>query len=155
TLVETDSRAPSDAAAPAVPNLRQARFEDYPQIQQLESSHGLLTLSSADWQSIWVGNPLRQKLGAQWPIGWGLEDSGNRIVGSLANIRPLFTYQGRDLIAATGRAWVVASEYRGMALWLMDEYFNQEADLFINTTVNSMAVDPFTAFGSARVPLGD
>lgn len=155
----TEKASPSIAnpASPprAVPHLRTARLEDYPQIQQLESSHGLLTLSPQDWQSILLENPLRRRLGKDWPIGWVLEDSQGRIVGSLASVASLYTFRGRELVAATGRAWVVASEYRGMALWLMDEYFNQNADLFINTTVNSMAVDPFIAFGSARVPLGD
>ncbi len=150
------SQATTARLQPAVPNLRVARFDDYPQIQRLESSHGLLTLSPRDWQSVWADNPLRDRLGEDWPIGWVLEDAQCRIVGSLANIPSLFTLNGQELVAATGRAWVVSAEYRGMALWLMDEYFNQNAvDLFINTTVNSLAVDPFTAFGSTRVPLGD
>jgi hypothetical protein len=68
----------------------------------------------------------------------------------------MYVMGGRRLIAATGRAWVVREQYRGIALWLMDEYFNQSGvDLFINTTVNSRAVDPFKAFGSLAVPTGD
>ena len=106
---------------------------------------------------LWSDNPLRPPTCVgTWPFGWVLEEAAGGIVGSLANIPSLCTLGGRELVAATGRAWVVTPEYRGMALWLMDEYFNQEGvDLFINTTVNSMAVDPFTAFGSVRVPLGD
>jgi hypothetical protein len=74
----------------------------------------------------------------------------------MANIPSQYTFRGRELIAATGRGWVVNEQFRGYAIWLMDEYFNQTGvDLFINTTVNSMAVDPFTAFGSRRVPVGD
>jgi hypothetical protein len=139
-----------------IPNLRPTRLDDYPQIQQLESSHDLLTLPAEDWRRMWLDNPLRARLGDNFPIGWVLEDSGGQIVGSMANIPTRYTFENRDLIAVTGRGWVVSPEYRGVALLLMDEYFNQEgADLFINTTVNSMAVDPFSAFGSARVPLGD
>ena len=139
-----------------LPNLRPARFDDYPQIQKLESLFGLLSLSDQDWRAIWLDNPLRARLGESWPIGWVLEEASGLIVGSLANIPSRYCYRGHELIAATGRGWVVMPEYRGVALWLMDEYFNQPgADLFINTTVNSMAVDPFSAFGSVRVPLGD
>jgi hypothetical protein len=138
------------------PTLRATRFDDYAQIQRLESSHGLLTLDARDWRAMWVDNPLRSRLGDDWPIGWVFEDADHRIVGSLANIPTLYTLGGRELISATGRAWVVCPDYRGMALRLMDEYFNQQGvDLLINTTVNSMAVDPFSAFGSVRVPLGD
>ena len=144
------------SAARSLPTLRPARFEDYPQIQRLESSHGLLTLSEEDWRHIWRDHPLIDRLGTDWPIGWVLEDGEGKIIGSLANVPSLYTFEGRELIAATGRAWVVAEPFRGIALWLMDEYFNQPGvDLFVNTTVNSMAVDPFTAFGSKRVPLGD
>jgi hypothetical protein len=142
--------------AASQPNLRPTRLDDYAQLQQLESSHGLLTLAEHDWRAIWLDNPLRQRLGENWPFGWVLEEAGGRIVGQLTNIPTLYTFGGRELIAVTGRAWVVVPEYRGVALWLMDEYFNQPgADLFINTTVNGLAVDAFTTFGSARVPVGD
>jgi hypothetical protein len=151
----TDSHAQGNSVD-SLPNLRVARFEDYPHIENLERSHGLLTLSDRDWRAIWEEHPLSARLGNDWPIGWVLEDSAGTIVGSMGNIPSQLSYRGRDLIAATGRGWVVAEQYRGYALWIMDEYFNQEGvDLFINTTVNSLAVDPFTAFGSRRVPLGD
>jgi len=153
TAAAADSRPLSD---PSKVNLRPTRLEDYRQVEHLESSHGLLTLAEHDWRAIWLDNPLRARLGENWPFGWVLEEAGGRIVGQLTNIPTLYTFGGRELIAVTGRAWVVVPEYRGVALWLMDEYFNQSgADLFINTTVNALAVDAFTSFGSARVPLGD
>lgn len=143
-------------AVPALPNLRVARHEDYPHIARLESAHGLLGLPERDWHGIWLDHPAAARMGSDWPIGWVLEDSAGIIVGAMANIPSRYTFRGTDLIAATGRGWVVAEPYRGYAIWIMDEYFNQSGvDLFINTTVNSMAVDPFTAFGSHRVPLGD
>ncbi len=139
-----------------LPRLRPARFDDFAQIQSLESSHGLLTLPEETWRGIWLDNPLAKRLGPGWPIGWVLEQADGRLVGSLANIPTLYALGRRELVAATGRAWVVTPEYRGIALWLMDEYFNQEGvDLFINTTVNGLAVDAFSAFGSSRVPVGD
>ena len=148
--------APVKSPQRPLPQLRATRLDDYPQIQRLESSHELLTLPAGDWARMWLDNPLRSRLGKDWPFGWVLEDSAGHIVGSLANITSLYRFAGREVVAVTGRGWVVSAEYRGAALLLMDEYFNQgRADLFINTTVNSMAVDPFSAFGSARVPLGD
>ncbi len=148
---------PVKQATLAQPTLRVARFEDYRQIQELEASHDLLALDETDWRAIWQRHPCRDELDAiNWPIGWVLEDADGRIVGSMANVPTKYVLGDRELLAATGRAWVVESKYRGIALWLMDEYFNQTvADLFINTTVNSLAVDPFSVFGSERVPLGD
>jgi hypothetical protein len=136
-------------------NLRVARFEDYPRIEKLESEHSLVTLSTRAWRHIWMDNPLLARLGDSWPVGWVLEDDG-RIVGSLSNVPTAYVYRGRKLLAATGRAWVVAPDYRGVALWLMDEYFQQpDIDIFLNNTVNTLAVDAFTSLGSLRVPLGD
>jgi hypothetical protein len=149
----TQTAAVGPAAAP--PNLRVATFDDYPHIERLEAEHGLLSLAREDWQHIWLDHPLRSRLGDSWPIGWVIEDGGGTIVGAMCNVPSSYTFAGNNLIAGTGRGWVVSEAYRGYALWLMDEYFNQSIDLFINTTVNSMAVDPFTAFGSRRVPLGD
>ena len=139
-----------------MPNLRAAQFEDYPHIEQLERDHGLLTLSERDWRAIWEEHPFGAMLGNNWPIGWVLEDEAGAVVGSMANIPSLYTFRGRELIAATGRGWVVAPQFRGYALWIMEEYFNQSGvDLFINTTVNDQAVNAFTSFGARRVPQGD
>jgi hypothetical protein len=132
------------------------RVEDYPQVQKLEAEHSLIALNPDDWRHVWLDNPLLARLGNSWPMGWVLEDSLGRIVGSLANVPTAYAYRGRILIAAVGRAWVVAPEYRGMALWLMDEYFNQaNVDLFLCNTVNALAVAAFAALGSPRFPLGD
>src|SRR5580704_12869504 len=136
------------------PNLRVMRVEDYPQIQKLEAAHSLIALNPDVWRHVWLDNPLLARLGDSWPMGWVLEDSSGRVVGSLANIPTAYTYRGRTLIAAIGRAWVVMPEYRGVALWLMDEYFQQEnVDLFLCNTVNALAVSTFAALGSPRFPL--
>ncbi len=143
----------TDISAP--PQLRVARWEDYEQIHRLESSHGLGTPELDDWQGMWHDNPLWPRLKNDWPIGWVLENSQGQIVGSLLNVPTLYKFRGQDLICANGRGWVVESDYRGFALWLMDEYFNQPgADLFINTTVNARAVQTFSTI-CAKIPLGD
>jgi hypothetical protein len=103
-----------------------------------------------------MGTSLWSVFGDDWPIGWVLEDEAGVIVGSMENIPSLYTFRGRELIAATGRGWVVAPQFRGYALWIVEEYFNQSGvDLFINTTVNDQAVNAFTSFGAGRVPQGE
>jgi hypothetical protein len=138
------------------PQLRPASFDDYPQIQDLETSLLHSTpLPDKDWHGLWFDNPVWPRVEKHWPIGWVLEDEGGRIVGSLTNIPSLYRFRGRELISANGRAWMVRPEYRGFALWLMGEYFGQEhADLFVNTTVNPMSVELLSTL-SSRIPLGD
>lgn len=138
------------------PHLRLATLDDYDSIVRLEFAHGLLSLTRTDWTHLVTGNPVTRSMPNRWPIGWVLEQGDGRVVGALHNLITGFIFHGQSLIAATGRGWVVEPEYRAFALWLMDEYFNQEGiDLFLNTTVNANAVETFTAFGSKRVPVGD
>jgi hypothetical protein len=115
----------------------------------------MTTQPEADWRGLWLDNPLWPRVGSRWLIGWVLEDASGQVVGALGNVPSLYHFGDRELLCANGRGWVVAAEYRGFALWLMDEYFNQSgADLFINTTVNAIAAQVFSTL-SARVPLGD
>jgi hypothetical protein len=124
-------------------------------MRRLESAHLQETLADEDWRGLFLDNPLWSRLSDRWPIGWVLEDAVGEVVGSLTNIPSLYRFRGRDLICANGRSWAVAPEYRGFALWLMDEYFNQQgADLFINTTVNGLAAQALSTL-AARVPVGD
>lgn len=104
---------------------------------------------------MWLENPAWPRLGKNWPIGWVLESPAGDIVGSVLNIPSLYMFRGESLVCGNGRAWATTPEYRGYALWLMDEYFNQpRADLFINTTVGPTAAHIIDRL-STRIPLGD
>jgi hypothetical protein len=137
------------------PKLRRACFEDYEGIARLGLAQSMPAEQFADWQSFWIDNPLWPRVCKSWPIGWVLENSSGETVGSFLNIPSLYTFQGQDLICSNGRAWAVAAPYRGYALWLIDEYFNQTgADLFINTTVGPLAAPALDRL-SNRIPVGD
>ena len=104
---------------------------------------------------MWLKNPLWPRLNGELAdrLGAGRR---RRTRGRLGDEIPsMYRFRGRELISANGRAWVVSGEYRGFALLLMDEYFNQSgADLFINTTVGPMATGTLNELAT-RVPLGD
>ena len=137
------------------PQLRAARFEDYTAISRLGVALSLNSQPLRDWLSMWVDNPVWPRLGKNWPIGWVLESTAGDIIGSVLNVPSLYTFRGESLVCGNGRAWATAPEYRGYALWLMDEYFNQpQADLFINTTVGPTAVQLIEKLAT-RIPLGD
>ncbi|MBY0397184.1 MAG: GNAT family N-acetyltransferase, partial [Thermoleophilia bacterium] len=136
------------------PLVRPMTTADYAEVARLEESEGLLSLPEDDWRALWLENPLWPALGDRWPLGWVLERGGT-LVGAVSNVPMRYVLGGRTLVAAAGRGWVVAPAYRGFALWLLDEYFNQDADLFFNTTVNGLADETFQSLGSPRVPVGD
>jgi hypothetical protein len=136
--------------------LREASFADHVAIAALEAAQGLKPKAFAEWCALWKGNPSYQELGPSWPIGWVLETSEGKIVGSLCNLPLPYVYRGQKLLVAAGRGWAVDEQYRGYALLLMDEYLNQSrVDLFLNTTVNGSAAGAFAFFGSVRIPVGD
>ena len=143
------------AALRQPPKLRQARFEDFAQIARLEDKHNLISLPKQDWSRVWLDSPLWPRLGEKWPIGWVLEDEHGNIVGTHGNIPGLHSFRGQSLITATGRGCVVTPEYRGLALWLLDEFLNQGGvDLFFYNTVNIHGTGVVAPL-CPRCPLGD
>ena len=137
-------------------SLRTARLEDYAQIVELETQYGLESKTPEDWKHLWLNNPIYRLLAKSWTIGWVLEDSSRKIVGYLGNIPLSYEFEGKELLAATGRAWVVDSRYRSYSLLLMDHLLAQKnVDLYINTTLNALAFEGFQFFGPLPVPVGD
>jgi hypothetical protein len=137
------------------PSIREASFEDYPQITSLESRYGLETKTEEEWRHLWINNPVYTELQGGWPIGWVLESEDGRIVGYVGNIPLGYQFQGRRLVAAATYAWVVDSAYRSYSILLLDRYFDQKtADLYLSTTVNCQASKAFCTFNSLPVPVG-
>src|SRR5271155_2266562 len=101
--LELHNPAPAGQLDP--PSMRPARFDDYPQIARLESSHGMFTRSEQDWRAMWEQNPLWPRLKNDWPIGWVLEDAAGKIVGSVVSVPTVYRFNGRELLCANGRAW--------------------------------------------------
>lgn len=138
----------------APPRIRPAHLNDYENIQRLALAHSSDLPAQEDWRRLWLDNPLRTRFGNDFPIGWVLETQTGEMVGTMGTVRALYKFRGNELISAAGRFWFVTLPYRGFALQLMDEYFSQPVDLFINTTVSRDAHAPFSQL-SSRIPLGE
>jgi hypothetical protein len=149
----------SRAAAPkrSTPlRIRGACLEDYQQIADLESRYGLESKTRDEWQHLWVNNPVYKRVAAIWPMGWVLEDAGDRIVGYIGNIPLCYEREDKKYLTATSRAWVVDSEYRSYSLLLLDYFFAQKnVDLYLTTSLNSDAFEGFQTFGPLPAPVGD
>ena len=145
--------APDDAGASV--RVREACFEDYAKITSLQARYELEVRSYEEWSHLWTKNPVYR--GREWwPIGWVLETAAHEIVGYIGNIPLLYEFQGRTLLTATGRAFVVDEQHRNHSFMLLDRYFRQpRVDLHLNTTVNAQAVSAYGVFRAKRVPVGE
>lgn len=134
---------------------RAACLQDYPQIAALESKFGLDTKSYEDWSHLWTDNPVYRELRSDWAIGWVLEDADKQIVGSIGNIPLLYEFEGKRVLAASGRGWVAQPEYRSLSLGLLDSVVNQSGvDLYVNNTVSLASLASVLAFQCLRAPTG-
>jgi hypothetical protein len=136
-------------------NIREAMFEDYPQISALQAKYNFPRRNFAQWKHLWANNPAYLQSREKLPIGWVLERDDRQLAGYLGNIPLFYEFGGQRLLASVAHAWVVDSEYRSYSLVLLDRYFSQSSvELFLNATVGPEAFDAFAAFNSLPVPVG-
>ena len=135
--------------------VREARFDDYPEIADLQRKYGLDPKNYEEWSHLWLHNPAYCSRDG-WPIGWVLKNSCGDVVGYIGNIPLLYELRGQTILAATGRAFVVSSDYRNYSCMLLGKFFGQQdVDLFLNTTVNAQAMGAYGLFRATRVPVGE
>jgi hypothetical protein len=136
--------------------VRKASLDDYEQIAALHVRNGLAAKSYDDWVALWLGNPVYQQRGAQWPIGWVLETQSRGIVGWVGNIPSAYQFRGRRLYATTPCSWIVDASHRGYGMLILNRLLRQrDIDLFVCSNVSSVS-EPFTRhLGFAQVPVGD
>lgn len=137
------------------PKLREARFEDHAQVVALAEKYDLHIEDYPAWTHLWVNNPAYRELKGQVPIGWVLETAGGAVSGYLGNVPLNYEFEGKRLLAATTRAWVVDIPYRSFSPLLLGTYFQQaDVDLFLSTTVNAQSAPAYRIFEGIPVPQG-
>ena len=137
------------------PKLRESRFDDHAQVVALEQRYDLESKPFEEWKSLWTANPAFRRMEEPCEIGWVLEDEFGRVLGYLGNIPLEYEFQGRRILAATTRAWVIDSQYRSLSVLLLNRFFAQpRTELFVNTTVNAAASAAYSIFRALRVPSG-
>jgi len=141
--------------SPKRPKLREVRFEDYSQVADLAQRFELHTEKYAAWMHLWTENPTLREIKDKFPMGWVLEAADGSIAGYLGNIPLSYEFEGKKLLAAATRSWVVDSAYRAYSLLLLGTYYQQtNVDLFLATSVNSQSAVASTAFRNVQVPVG-
>jgi hypothetical protein len=137
------------------PRLRDAQFEDHPQIVSLAAKFALNVEPLQRWMDLWVANPAYLEAGGKTPKGWVLESPEGAIVGYLGNIPLNYELEGRRLRVATTRAWVVDAPYRSYSPLLLASHFQQhDMDLFLSTSINEQSAPAYSSFQTMRTPVG-
>lgn len=137
------------------PKLREAKFEDHTQIAALASRYRLSMEDYAGWVHLWTDNPAYRGIKDNFPIGWVLETSEGAISGYLGNVPGNYEFEGKTLLSAATRAWVVDEAFRTYSPLLLGTYFQQHnVDLFLSTTVNAQSEPAYSVFQGLRVPVG-
>ncbi len=145
---------PSPAELRPAPRIRVATFDDYDRMAAVAAATGLTPKPQDEWLHLWLGNPAYKRLPG-WPIGWVLEDSAGRVVGSICNIPFRYRYGETEYIAASGHAWSVEPNYRGSSLTLLSRQMRQpRLDLLVSTSPSATAAALFERLGWRRAPGG-
>jgi len=136
--------------------LRRTSFTDYETIAALHLRNGLPLRAREDWAALWTENPAYKNWDGPWPIGWLLENRSGEVVGSIGNLPLTYRFQDRRIPAAAPFSWVVDSEYRGFSIALPRCVLNQQAvELFVSTTVSSLAEPALKALRWIKAPVGE
>jgi hypothetical protein len=138
------------------PTLRETSLADYHQIAALEAAHGLSIKSYDEWAHLHLCNPLNIDGHPECSIGWVIESEDKEIVASVGNILLPYEFDGKKILAATGRGLVAARAYRSASLLLLDQLLNQPGvELFLTNALTPASVQSFSTLGCERVPVGE
>ena len=131
--------------------VREATFDDYEGIMSVRRGCGLTERDRPSWEHHWTGNP---HWDPKTPIGWVIEDSGDRILGTFVSIPVAYQLDGRRLIASVGNSYAVLPEGRKRSLQIVTEFCNQKhVDLLLSSTPAPMVAELLQKlFGAQRAP---
>ena len=133
------------------PVLREVQIDDYEKVKSLFHQIGMPSESIEAWKA-YRKSPALKKVRKSFPFGWVLE-AENNIVGYLANIPMMYSYQGSEVFVAAARAYAVAPEYKSHGLKLALKFFKQpEVAALLNTTANESSAAVFKYFKAKPVP---
>ncbi|HWR53684.1 MAG TPA: hypothetical protein VN428_21420 [Bryobacteraceae bacterium] len=138
------------------PAIREASFEDWEKISNLQVRHGMAPRSRSEWQALWTENPAYQEWGHRTPIAWVLENEDHDIVGSISNIPFSYRFRRRLIHVVAACGWVVDPAYRGYSLLLHERLSRQQdVHLALTTTASAGAAAVFdNVFHWSKPPVG-
>jgi acyl carrier protein len=137
------------------PEVREASLAAYEQIAALIFRNGLGTKTRAEWEHLWINNPLYKRV-PNWPVGWVVQD-GAEIVGFLGNIPVSYHFKGREILASAIHAFSLDVSHRGYGLLLLKRLLESApgVEYFVGSTANAHSSAVLDRLGVPRCPVGD
>jgi hypothetical protein len=131
--------------------VREATFDDYDGIMSVRRGCGLTERDRPSWEHHWTGNP---HWAPETSIGWVIEDSDDRILGTFVSIPVGYQLGSHRLIAGVGNSYAVLPDGRKRSLQLVTEFCNQKhVDLLLSSTPAPMVAELLQRlFGALRAP---
>ena len=127
-------------------------LKDYQEIVKLNEKNNLISLEQADWENLWIKNPLLLEKKVEWNIGWKLINEKKEIEGLILNIPLEFKYKNERIIAAVCSNYVLNKSKRSFSLKLRHLFLNQSnVDLYITNTANQKSEKIMLAFKAKRI----
>jgi 3-oxoacyl-(acyl-carrier-protein) synthase/acyl carrier protein len=147
--------APSVNKSRSNSDIREATLADYESVAALTARNGLAVKKRAEWEHLWINNPVYKELPG-WPIGWVVEN-GSGIVGFLGNIPISSHFDGREIIGSSIHAFSLDASHRGAGLLLLERLLESDSkvEFIIGSTANANSSKVLDRAGVARVPSGD
>lgn len=135
--------------------VREAQFEDFTQISEMNMRLGQGPDSPENWLRLWRDNPTIKALGAPARIGWVLQDA-DRIVGFLGSIPLSYEFASAPVLAAATCRFAVEPPYRVFSHLLVMAFFRQrEFQLFIDSSATPAAGKIMVAVKARAIPQRD
>jgi len=154
SILPADSE-PVAAASSSASKLREARFEDYTQIADVQRRNGLAPKPQEQWNHIWKENPAQQKAN-NYPIGWVAETPDGRIVGYMGRVPSFFYLQGREVLVVSAHALAIDPPHRQHAGFIVKRLISPSAgDMAITTSANPNSARLMDPLHCAKAPSGN
>lgn len=134
------------------PVLREARPGDFDAIAAVKHRN---RMPAEPWAWLWRENPACAAFPADFPMGWVL-DSAGQVVGFLGNVPLQYHRDGRTLLAAVARGFVVDPAQRSHSIRLAAAFLTQKnVHLLLNTSANVPTSSIFGALKAFKIPQDD
>jgi hypothetical protein len=119
--------------------VRTASLDDLDAVRAVSVRNGLSGFDCEERRRWWLSHPFQKEFDGV-PIGWVLENSDGKIVGTFSNVHMMYEIDGQRFKCGIAGSWGVDAEYRSASLLLAASFFSQKGvDICFNGSASSVS----------------